>query len=106
MKRNTILIMCNYILLIALALHQDYSNVYPETGIVTKVETLSETETLLTITVANGNLFRCMTEDVDWYIDDFISMLIDSKGTVEVEDDEIIDIKYAGIIEHFRKEIP
>ena len=77
------------------------SNIYPETGIVTEIETISETETLLTITVANGNQFQCVTLDCDWYINDFASMIMDNNGTEIVYDDEILKVEYSGVIEHF-----
>lgn len=75
-------------------------HLYPETGIVTEIE-ISGEETVLTITCANGNSFKCTTADCDWYVNDLASMLMDSKGTELVYDDEVLDCKYAGALEHF-----
>ena len=80
---------------------EDINHLYPETGIVTKVEIVNDNLYLLTITVANGNIFQCETVDCDWYKNDFASMLMDGKGTDIVYDDEIIKCQYSGVIEHF-----
>lgn len=81
--------------------HYVEKHIYPATGIVTEMEVVSEDETMLTIRTANGNPFEYVTEDGDWFLRDLASMLIDSKGTEEVSDDEVISCKYAGVIQFF-----
>lgn len=85
---------------------EDVSHLYPETGLVTEVETINEDKYLLTITVANGNMFQCETDVCDWFVNDLASMLMDNKGTENtVYDDEIILCYYSGVIEHFENHL-
>ena len=84
---------------------EDVNHLYPETGLVTEMETIDEETWLLTITVANGNQFQCYTEVCDWFLNDIASMLMDSKGTPEVYDDEIILCQYSGVIKFLEQHL-
>lgn len=78
-------------------------HIYSDTGIVTEMEVVSSTETLLTLETANGNEFQWITEDEDWFLRDFGAMTMDSKGTPEVDDDVIIMLEYSGVIWQFEE---
>lgn len=84
---------------------EDLNHLYPETGLVTEIETINEDTYLLTITVANGNMFCYETEDCDWFVNDFASMLMDNNGTDNVYDDIIIKCQYSGVMKHFEQYI-
>ena len=84
---------------------ENLNHIYPETGLVTEIEAVDEDTYLLTITVANGNMFCYETEDCDWFVNDFASMLMDNNGTDNIYDDIIIKCQYSGVIEHFEQYI-
>lgn len=67
------------------------STLYPETAKVVEIcndEVVVETYT--------GNLFAFYGAE-DWMVDDTVSMIMDSCGTAEVNDDIIITVKYSGV---------
>lgn len=66
------------------------STLYPETARVVEIcndEVVVETYT--------GNLFAFYGAE-DWFVDDTVSMIMDSCGTDVVTDDVIITAKYSG----------
>lgn len=76
-------------------------NHYPETGIITEIA-YSDYGCLFTVTVANGNEFQYYSEgNSDYLLYDIVSMEMDSMGTELVRDDEILEVKYSGVVEHF-----
>ena len=77
------------------------SNLYPETGIITTIKYPEESDygCLITVTVANGNRFQYYSEDGDWFVNDIVSMEMDTMGSEYVRDHEIIKVKYAGTLE-------
>ena len=76
-------------------------HLYPETGIITEIEYYDDYTCIFTVTVANGNQFEFYdTLNSDWYLNDIVSMLMDSKGTEIVYDDEIVLCKYSGTIDY------
>ena len=76
-------------------------DLYPLTGIVTEVEHMEDTD-LITMTTANGNQFSWYADAEDcWSINDLASCIMNSNGTDEVYDDEIVDAHYAGGLKHF-----
>lgn len=74
-------------------------DLYPLTGIVTEVEHMEDTD-LITMTTANGNQFSWYTDSTDdWFINDLVSCIMNSNGTDEVYDDEIVDAHYVGTLD-------
>ena len=71
--------------------------IYPETGIITNVDAATDTVEVSTLA---GEVFA-FTGVEDWETGDLCSMLMDSKGTEEVTDDEIVRALYCGNIEQF-----
>lgn len=67
------------------------STLYPETGKV--VEICNDT---VSVETSAGNVFEFYGSE-DWFIGDCVSMIMDSCGTVEVNDDMIITVKYSGV---------
>ena len=67
------------------------STLYPETG---KVVSISGDA--VTVETSTGNLFEFYGSE-DWFIGDCVSMIMDSCGTAEVNDDIIITVKYSGV---------
>ena len=77
----------------------EYKDLYPLTGIVTEVEHMEDTD-LITMTTANGNQFSWYADSIDdWFINDFVSCIMNSNGTDEVYDDEIVDAHYVGTLD-------
>lgn len=80
-------------------------DLYPLTGIVTEVEHMEDTD-LITMTTANGNQFSWYTDSTDdWYINDLASCIMNSNGTDEVYDDEIVDAHYVGTLDQLSQYI-
>lgn len=74
-------------------------DLYPLTGIVTEVEHMEDTD-LITMTTANGNMFSWYADSTDdWCINDLASCIMNSNGTDEVYDDEIVDAHYVGTLD-------
>ena len=74
-------------------------DLYPLTGIVTEVEHMEDTD-LITMTTASGNQFSWYTDSTDdWFINDLASCIMNSNGTDEVYDDEIVDAHYVGTLD-------
>lgn len=74
-------------------------DLYPLTGIVTEVEHMEDTD-LITMTTANENQFSWYTDSTDdWFINDLASCIMNSNGTDEVYDDEIVDAHYVGTLD-------
>lgn len=77
----------------------EYKDLYPLTGIVTEVEHMEDTD-LITMTTANGNQFSWYVDNTDdWCINDLASCIMNSNGTDEVYDDEIVDAHYVGTLD-------
>lgn len=77
----------------------EYKDLYPLTGIVTEVEHMEDTD-LITMTTANGNQFSWYVDSTDdWCINDLASCIMNSNGTDEVYDDEIVDAHYVGTLD-------
>lgn len=74
-------------------------DLYPLTGIITEVEHMEDTD-LITMTCANGNQFSWYVDSTDdWCINDLASCIMNSNGTDEVYDDEIVDAHYVGTLD-------
>ena len=67
------------------------STLYPETA---KVVSISGNEVV--VETCTGNLFAFYGAE-DWFVDDTVSMIMDSCGTANVKDDVIITVKYSGV---------
>lgn len=79
------------------------SSLYPMTGIVTDIEYIdAEDADEVTIMCANGNKFSWYTDAGDYDKGDLVSCIMDSKGTNEVEDDEVIMARYSGVLKQFK----
>lgn len=90
MKRVLIITTVVFMIL-AKILKPEPENRYPETGVV--VEIYDDT---VVVETSTGNLFEFYGSE-DWFIGDCVSMIMDSCGTVEVNDDMIITVKYSGV---------
>lgn len=74
-------------------------DLYPLTGIVTEVKHIEDLD-LVTMTTANGNQFLWYADSTDdWFINDLASCIMNSNGTDEVYDDEIVDAHYTGTLD-------
>ena len=75
-------------------------DLYPLTGIVTEVHEVDKDSDLVTMTTANGNQFSWYADSIDdWFINDLVSCIMNSNGTDEVYDDEIVDAHYVGTLD-------
>lgn len=75
-------------------------DLYPLTGIVTEVHEVDKDSDLVTMTTANGNQFSWYADAEDcWSINDLASCIMNSNGTDEVYDDEIVDAHYVGTLD-------
>lgn len=72
-----------------------YEDIYPTTAVVSEV---NYEENLVSVEDFNGNIWQ-FTETDDWAVGDICSMIMDSKKTEEIEDDEILSVRYSGFIE-------
>lgn len=77
---------------VRLTLSERRGDFYPETAIVREV---SATTDLVVVETCTGNLFTFRGTE-DWEVGDSVSMIMDSRATDTVEDDEIVSTKYAG----------
>lgn len=77
---------------VRLAASERRADFYPETAIVREV---SATTDLVVVETSTGNLFVFRGAE-DWMEGDAVSLIMDSRATEEVEDDEIVSTKYAG----------
>ena len=90
MKRVLIITTVVFMIL-AKILKPEPENRYPETGVVVEIYDDS-----VVVETSTGNLFEFYGSE-DWFIGDCVSMIMDSCGTVEVNDDMIITVKYSGV---------
>lgn len=65
---------------------------YANTAVVTEIDYANN---LVTVEDSAGNTWQ-FTETEDWEFSDTCSMLMDSKGTSSVSDDEIIQVTYCA----------
>lgn len=65
---------------------------YANTAVVTEID---YTNNLVTVEDSAGNTWQ-FTETEDWEFSDTCSILMDSKGTSSVSDDEIIQVTYCA----------
>lgn len=89
MKRMLVITTITFMIL-AKILKPESEN-YPETG---KVVSISGDA--VTVETSTGNLFEFYGSE-DWFVGDIVSMIMDSCGTVQVNDDVIITVKYSGV---------
>lgn len=90
MKRLLIITTIIFMIL-AKILKPESENRYPETARV--VEIYDDT---VVVETSTGNIFEFFGAE-DWFVGDIASMIIDSCGTAEVNDDIIITVKYSGV---------
>ena len=91
MKKIAMVIIMALILSIGVA----YADIYPTTVIIREIDYLND---LVICEDYNGN--EWIFEGVeDWDIDDMVSMIMNDMGTEEIEDDEIIMMRYSGYAE-------
>lgn len=67
------------------------STIYPETG---KVVSISGDAVM--VETSTGNIFEFYGSE-DWFVDDTVSMIMDSCGTANVKDDVVVTVKYSGV---------
>lgn len=77
---------------VKLAASERRADFYPETAVVREVSTTTD---LVVVETCTGNLFVFRGAE-DWMEGDAVSLIMDSRATEEVEDDEIVSAKYAG----------
>ena len=90
MKRVLIITTIVFMILVKI-LKPESENRYPETGVV--VEICNDT---VSVETSTGNLFEFYGSE-DWFVGDCVSMIMDSCGTANIEDDVIITVKYSGV---------
>lgn len=90
LKEIAILALCGINLGTIIGLTVKQNNYYPTDGIVTSVEA----DTVV-VQDFNGNKWEFIGAD-DWQVGDICAMIMDSKGTDKIFDDEIVKTKYAG----------
>ena len=66
---------------------------YPQTAIVVST---NESQNILNLMTATGHVFTYETPIEDWLPGDICSLIMSTKGTVSIKDDEIIEIWYSG----------
>lgn len=66
---------------------------YPQTAIVVSA---NESQNLLTLMIATGYVFTYEIPIEDWLPGDICSLIMDSRGTEDIRDDEIRKIRYSG----------
>lgn len=72
-----------------------YADIYPTTVIIREIDHLND---LVVCEDYNGN--EWVFEGIeDWNIDDIVSMIMNDMDTEEIEDDEIIMMRYSGYAE-------
>lgn len=77
---------------------QEEINYYPLTAIITNVDGNE-----ITATSINGNLWQFLDNEEYYEKGDMISLLMDSKGTDLVFDDEIVRVHYCGNVAEWKK---
>ena len=70
------------------------NNYYPLSTIVTEVD---EDTDIVTVQDFNGNVWQFMGAE-DWAVNDVCALIMDSKGTATIYDDEIISKNYCGYL--------
>lgn len=76
-------------------LENKINNTYATTGLVTKVDFKND---VVTVEDYNGFIWQ-FSGCEDWLVDDICTMTMDSNGTAEILDDEIVSCRYSGYME-------
>lgn len=92
MKNQFVLLTFGFMLGTVIMLFQRQSHYYANTAVVTEIDYANN---LVTVEDSAGNTWQ-FTETEDWEFADTCSMLMDSKGTPSVSDDEIIQVTYCA----------
>ena len=77
---------------VRLAASERRADFYPETAVVREV---SATTDLVVVETYTGSLFAFRGAE-DWEVGDAVSLIMDSRATEEIEDDEVVSAEYAG----------
>ena len=83
------------ILLLMLIPTEKSNNLY---GLTTVVVDVSKANDRVTCQDFNGNLWQFEGVE-DWFVNDIATFVMDDKGTKEIKDDEIVDVRYGGYFE-------
>ena len=78
------------------------SAIYAQT-LKVNVVTLTEEESIVTCEDFNGNLWTFTDEDYDWIPGDMVAVIMDSKGTEIIYDDEFVTVKYDGYMDGWNR---
>lgn len=92
MKNQLVLFAFGFMLGTVIMLSQRQSHYYANTAVVTEIDYANN---LVTVEDSTGNTWQ-FTETEDWEFSDTCSMLMDSKGTPNISDDEIIKVTYCA----------
>ena len=92
MKNQFVLLAFGFMLGTVIMLSQRQSHYYANTAVVTEIDYANN---LVTVEDSAGNTWQ-FTETEDWEFSDTCSMLMDSKGTPNISDDEIIQVTYCS----------
>ena len=76
---------------------EEVNKLYPMTALVME---LDEAQDLVYCEDYSGNIWVFSGVD-DWCEGDLVSMMMYDNGTAEIEDDEILEIRYSGWIGHY-----
>lgn len=74
--------------------------VYPHMGEVTAVHTKANVYEI-TFEDGVGRSWSWFDDSGDWFIGDFVAVIMDDNGTLTVYDDSVLDTKYVGYADLF-----
>ena len=75
---------------------QNGKNYYPTAMVVTDLEKMPAGFYTVTVKTMTGFEYAFYSDSGDWMEGDIVGVLMDSKGTENITDDEIMDAQYAG----------
>lgn len=84
--------MRNFLLGLLAGLMLATPHLYPNAGIVTRVDHAQDT---VTVTTQNGHMWEFAPAE-DWCEGDLCAMMMDDMGTAEIVDDMIVSARYCG----------
>ena len=83
-------------LVISLGANQTQGNIYSNCGIITSID-----EEIVTVEMCNGNQYQFEGAE-DYEVMDLVALTMYDNGTENIEDDVILNAKYAGNTEQFQ----
>lgn len=75
--------------------------IYPHMGEVVEVLPKANGEYEITFEDGVGRSWSWIDDDGDWFIGDFVAVIMDDNGTPTVYDDSVLDARYVGYVDLF-----